>query len=223
MVQRQPQALGSHVEENRTVIGAQTEIRGSIAGTGELRIHGSVEGDLRLRGIVHVEEGGLLRGDTQATQIFVDGIVVGDLQAEISIVLRPSARVVGSLIAPRMEVMEGAQFRGPIRTQAAPAAEVMVQQDAKKKEESPSRASARSGSRAVAPRSASKRRAANRSSTHQEPAQGEATVVVSQPETQNSEQNAEQKAKASADASQAVAPKIPSRGKKRAQRRETNA
>lgn len=222
MVQRQPQALGSHVEENRTVIGAQTEIRGSIEGTGELRIHGSVEGNLRLRGIVHVEEGGLLRGDSHATQIFVDGIVVGDLQAEVSIVLRPSARVVGSLLAPRMEVMEGAQFRGPIRTQAAPAAEFVAQQEVKNKQEVPARGASRSTARASASRNANKRRAVARSSAPREPSESEAAaVVVSQPEVPSVEQKDGPSAKA--DQTQAVAPKIPARGKKRAQRRESNA
>lgn len=202
MMQRQ-QNLASHVEENRTIIGAQTEIRGSIEGTGELRVHGSVEGNVQLRGILSVEEGGLLRGDGTATQIIVEGIVLGDLVAEVSIALRPSARVVGSLTAPRLEVMEGAQFRGPIRTEAQGSAGTYASHQTRAQE--PAARPAKSA------RSPKKRAPQNRSVVHDP----EATVVVSHPEV-----------KAASDeeaAAPAVSAKLPSRGKKRAQRRETSA
>lgn len=205
-MQRQ-QNLASHVEENRTIIGAQTEIRGSIEGTGELRVLGSVEGKVELRGILHVEDGGLLRGDAGATQIIVDGIVVGDLVAEVSISLRPSARVVGSLTAPRLEVMEGAQFRGPIRTQAS-ASGAQVAHQARAHEPASRKSSSRAPRKRAAP-------PVTRSATHDP----EATVVVTHPETKARSEASEQER----GAAPAVSAKIPARGKKRAQRRETSA
>lgn len=204
-MQRQ-QNLASHVEENRTVIGAQTEVRGSVEGTGELRVHGSVEGNIQLRGMLSVQEGGLVRGDASATQIVVEGIVVGDLEAEVSIALRPTARVVGALSAPRLEVMEGAQFRGPIRTQSPAQSSSYASQQARAYD-----SAARSSK--VAPRSSRKRPAVAPRSVAHDP---ETTVVVTHPEVKSA--SSEERS-----ASPAVSAKLPARGKKRAQRRETGA
>lgn len=204
-MQRQ-QNLASHVEDNRTIVGAQTEIRGSVEGTGEIRVHGSIEGKVQLRGILHVEDGGLLKGDAGATQIFVDGIVLGDLSAEVSIVLRPGARVVGALVAPRLEVMEGAQFRGPIRTESQGSVAHASHQARAHEPASRSKNARSPRKRAAAP--------ASRSVAHDP----EATVVVTHPEVKGRSESA-----AEDRGAPAVSAKLPSRGKKRAQRRESNA
>jgi cytoskeletal protein CcmA (bactofilin family) len=54
-------------------------------------------------------------GNVRARVITVKGTVEGDLEASDSIVVSPSANVVGDLVAPRVSVVDGATFNGAVR------------------------------------------------------------------------------------------------------------
>ena len=51
---------------------------------------------------------------TRARTIVVDGTVEGDLYALESISIRPTARVLGNLMAPRVAIADGASFNGKV-------------------------------------------------------------------------------------------------------------
>lgn len=103
--------------QSQSVIAPHTKVRGDIRGTGDLCLAGSCKGDLQIQGRVSVEASGLLKGNIDAQEIEIQGAVVGEIAAQVSILLGPSARVVGSLTAPRIEILQGAQFQGPIKSE----------------------------------------------------------------------------------------------------------
>lgn len=98
-------------------IEAHTKVLGDLRGTGELCILGTCKGDMQIQGRVTVQGGGLVKGNIEAQEIEVQGVVMGELSAQASIILGPNARVVGALTAPRIEILQGAQFQGPLQTQ----------------------------------------------------------------------------------------------------------
>ena len=62
-------------------------------------------------------------GDVKARVITVKGTVEGDLEATESIVVSPTANVIGDLVAPRVSVVEGATFNGAVRMVKSAAAD----------------------------------------------------------------------------------------------------
>ena len=118
-------------QNERTVLGLGTRVRGRILGGRDLEIGGHVEGEIEASGEVLVAAGGTVAANLQSTRIVVRGAVKGDLVATESIHLEDGARVVGDVRAPRIAIAQGALVRGYVqtgnagvtkpRTQAAPA------------------------------------------------------------------------------------------------------
>lgn len=57
---------------------------------------------------------GLVAADIEADSVEIHGQVEGDVVATEGIILRESARVAGNLRAPRIEIADGAQFKGSV-------------------------------------------------------------------------------------------------------------
>jgi cytoskeletal protein CcmA (bactofilin family) len=102
--------------DGTTVISRGAQVRGKLTGEGDLEIHGRVDGDVKLDGMVTVEAGGLVASDVSAAKIVVRGAVKGDLTAVESIALEDGARVVGDVRAPRVSIQAGALVRGLLQT-----------------------------------------------------------------------------------------------------------
>ena len=83
-------------------------VRGKIEGTEELFVAGTVEGEIHLRGTLHLLESGYLHGQVTVWEALVagrtDGIVMASYRAEIL----STARIEGELRARRLTIAEGA-------------------------------------------------------------------------------------------------------------------
>lgn len=106
-------AVGSP-DEAPTILAPGVHVVGRISGQEDVRVHGTVEGQVHLAATLFVEPEGIVAADVHAHDIVVAGTVVGNLSATGSIVLAASARVVGDLQAPRLVVAPGAAFRGQV-------------------------------------------------------------------------------------------------------------
>ena len=71
-----------------------------------------------LRDLVH----GVVIGDTHARSIVVEGTVEGDLKGVVSVLIAATATVRGNIAAPRVGIMEGANFNGSVDMSSAVAA-----------------------------------------------------------------------------------------------------
>ncbi len=93
------------------VVGPATTVRGRIGGEGDVRIFGSLEGEVDLRGTLTVAEGGRVRGESiAATDVVVEGEVVADVHAEGAITIMAGATVRGRLRGRSVRVHEGARL-----------------------------------------------------------------------------------------------------------------
>ena len=100
---------------DKAVIGPSITIKGELSGSEELMIQGQVQGTVDLKqNSVTVGEKANVDADICAKAIHVEGIVKGNLFAEATIVLHPTANVVGNMKAPRVSLEDGARFRGKI-------------------------------------------------------------------------------------------------------------
>jgi len=97
---------------NRTYLDQGCEINGKLNFDGPVRIDGMIEGEINGQETVTIGKTAVVTARIKAQSIVVAGLVKGDLTASQRIELQPSAKVSGSLTAPKLVVLEGAVFDG---------------------------------------------------------------------------------------------------------------
>ncbi len=103
------------VERVTSVLGPGILWKGNLRGTGGIRIEGTFEGDITLRGLVVVGETGKVVCQTlQANTVIVAGTVTGNITAE-KLEIRGTGRVWGDVIISALATEEGGFLRGQVR------------------------------------------------------------------------------------------------------------
>ena len=97
---------------NRAYLDQGCEINGKLKFEGPVRIEGTIEGEIEGQDTVTIGKTGIVTARIKAQSIVVAGLVKGDLTASQRIELQPSAKVSGSLTAPKLVILEGAVFDG---------------------------------------------------------------------------------------------------------------
>jgi cytoskeletal protein CcmA (bactofilin family) len=122
------------VERITTVLGVGLVWQGALSGSGGVRIEGSFEGQIALKGLLVVGETGKVTCEhVRATSVIVAGAVKGNISAQ-KVEIRASGRVWGDIVTTAFATEEGAFLRGQIRMEdavdlgldAAPAAPAAV-------------------------------------------------------------------------------------------------
>lgn len=98
-----------------TVIGAGTHIKGEMSFDHTARILGSFEGKITSSGEVQVGDGASCNAAIDARVVMIDGNVDGDITARECVHLSSSAKMTGDVVATKMIVAEGASFMGHCR------------------------------------------------------------------------------------------------------------
>jgi cytoskeletal protein CcmA (bactofilin family) len=97
-----------------TTIAKSCSLEGSISASGDILIHGSSKGEVQGAASLVVAESGKIEAQLRARSITVAGSVEGDLFAQEKIELKPSARLLGNITAPKILIQEGATFEGQV-------------------------------------------------------------------------------------------------------------
>ena len=104
----------SRAEETVT-IGAAATIRGDITGKGDLAISGRVEGTVDLPdNDASIEAKGFMDGGILARNVNIRGKVQGDIEARSKVTIFATGAVIGTIVAPRIQIEDGAKFKGRI-------------------------------------------------------------------------------------------------------------
>lgn len=100
-------------------IGPSITIKGDVSGDEDLMIQGRIEGTVKLaKHNVTIGSDGHVKANVHGRTVVVEGEVEGDLRGKEQIILRHTARVEGSIAAPRVTLEDGAVFRGGIEMDA---------------------------------------------------------------------------------------------------------
>lgn len=100
-----------------TPIGASLRIKGEIVGNEDLVVYGHVEGRIDLGdGLIVITKDSRVKADISARVITIEGRAEGELRAKEQIIVRRSARVRGSVAAPRVALDFGCSFSGALDT-----------------------------------------------------------------------------------------------------------
>ena len=102
-------------ERTNVNIGKSVVIKGELNGSEDLTIEGQVEGKIELKDhILTVGATGQVHAHIIAKSIIVLGQVTGNVTANEKVDIREKGSVDGDIVAPRVAIADGADFRGRI-------------------------------------------------------------------------------------------------------------
>lgn len=106
--------ISSPAERVTSVLGPGISWEGKLRGSGGVRIEGTFEGEITLKGLVVVGETGRVTCDhMRANTVIVAGAVRGNISAE-RLEIRSTGRVWGDVVTTAFSTEEGAFLRGQI-------------------------------------------------------------------------------------------------------------
>lgn len=89
-----------------------TEIKGNINSEGDIRIEGSVNGNIKVKGKVIIGNSGKVTGDIDCAFCDISGTVSGKLNISNSLTLKASANYNGEITTKKLVIEPGAIFNG---------------------------------------------------------------------------------------------------------------
>lgn len=95
-----------------TVVGNSVTLQGTLKDTGDIIIHGKVEGEVSSENSVIISEGAYVKGPISAEVAVITGMVKGSVQAKQKITIHTGGQVDGSISAPELVIESGARFNG---------------------------------------------------------------------------------------------------------------
>ncbi|HUX96109.1 MAG TPA: polymer-forming cytoskeletal protein [Bacteroidales bacterium] len=100
--------------ENNTInlISSGTDITGDIKSTGDIRIDGSLTGNLNTKGKVVIGQTGKVNGEIDCKNSEISGIVEGRVIVSQLLNLKASSKILGDIVTSKLSIEPGALFSG---------------------------------------------------------------------------------------------------------------
>jgi cytoskeletal protein CcmA (bactofilin family) len=115
-----------HSKKIDSTVGPGVSFRGTLTGTGSVRIEGSFDGTINIEGALVVADGAKVTAEVRAGSVTVGGSLKGNITAG-RVEIHSTGRVWGDLVTAAFATEEGAFLRGQVRmedeVQVAEAAE----------------------------------------------------------------------------------------------------
>lgn len=94
------------------IIRKGTEIKGDVACTGDIRIDGTLVGNLRSEGKVVVGPQGIIEGEVICKNADISGTIKATLGVKELLQLKATANILGDINANKLSIEPGATFTG---------------------------------------------------------------------------------------------------------------
>lgn len=94
------------------LISNGTEITGDVKSGGDIRIDGTLVGNLNTKGKVVIGPTGKVKGEIYCKNLEVSGNIEGKLSIDQLLNLKASSRINGEIITSRLSIEPGAKFTG---------------------------------------------------------------------------------------------------------------
>lgn len=115
--------------ERVSLVGPKSVVTGNYSTTEELVILGQLDGDRVQSPNVTIGPSAHVTADIYARVVRIEGTLIGDVHAEVSVVIHATATVQGDVCSPQLTILEGATIdgavnEGPVSADAASTAEI---------------------------------------------------------------------------------------------------
>ncbi len=94
------------------LIAAGTEIQGDLISSGDIRIDGSLKGNLSTKGKVIIGETGTVEGEIECANSEISGHVKGKIRVQDLLSLKSSSKIHGDIFANQLAIEPGSKFTG---------------------------------------------------------------------------------------------------------------
>jgi cytoskeletal protein CcmA (bactofilin family) len=95
-----------------TIIAAGTTLKGDISSNGDIRIDGSLQGNIQCQAKVVIGSNGSVEGDISGQQADIMGKVTGTIKVKELLQLKGGSHVSGNLYAGKLQIEPSANFNG---------------------------------------------------------------------------------------------------------------
>jgi len=95
-----------------TIIAAGTTLKGDISSNGDIRIDGSLQGNIQCQAKVVIGSNGSVDGDISGQQADIMGKVTGTIKVKELLQLKGGSYVNGNLYAGKLQIEPSANFNG---------------------------------------------------------------------------------------------------------------
>ncbi len=95
-------------------LGPRDVLQGKLEIQGDLKIQGTVEGELKATGDVAIDSGATIQASIEGTNVSVRGQVTGNVTAKRRLTLGGSGRLNGDVRVGRLTVEDGATLNGNV-------------------------------------------------------------------------------------------------------------
>lgn len=102
----------SNAVNGTTLIGKGTTLTGDLSSNSDLRIDGTIEGNISCQAKIIVGSSGIVNGDIQGNQADIVGKVSGTIKVKELLQLRGDCIVNGNIFAGKLHVEPTATFNG---------------------------------------------------------------------------------------------------------------
>ncbi|HOO98897.1 MAG TPA: polymer-forming cytoskeletal protein [Bacteroidales bacterium] len=94
------------------LINTGTEITGDVKSTGDIRIDGTLTGNLNTKGKIVIGPSGRINGEVTCKNSEVSGTVEGKLIVTQLLILKASSKIFGDIVTSKLSIEPGAIFSG---------------------------------------------------------------------------------------------------------------
>jgi cytoskeletal protein CcmA (bactofilin family) len=94
------------------LISNGTEITGDIRSTGDIRIDGTLAGNLNTKGKVVIGPTGRVNGEVICKNSEVSGLVEGKIVVNQLLILKVASKILGDIVTSKLSIEPGAIFTG---------------------------------------------------------------------------------------------------------------
>lgn len=100
--------------DNTTInlISNGTEITGDIKSNGDIRVDGSLTGNLSTKGKVVIGPTGKVKGEVNCRNSEVSGVIEGKISVGQLLNLKASSKILGDIVTSKLSIEPGARFTG---------------------------------------------------------------------------------------------------------------
>jgi cytoskeletal protein CcmA (bactofilin family) len=95
-----------------TIISQGTEITGDIKSSGDIRIDGTLNGNMIIKGKVVIGSTGYVKGEIECKDSEVSGMINGKISVSQLLNLKVSSKMIGTINTTKLSIESGAIFTG---------------------------------------------------------------------------------------------------------------
>ena len=95
-----------------TIISEGTKIIGDLKSNGDIRVDGTIEGNIIASGKLLIGTAGMVKGNIDCNRSEISGTVTGKIIVKELLSLKETAKISGEIITNKLSIEPGAEFNG---------------------------------------------------------------------------------------------------------------